>query len=595
MKFNKQKGIGSMLIVAAIALFAVAIPVTTNLVKQNQENRSQAAVGRDCTVAKFDPQAGFSINTLDDSKCDKLEWCGPKAGEVSKFVCYADFAITKPCLRDEMCLSDNCDSVSGKCAELIVSANNSTDETAEPSDPIDPAKGCNGDDSKCPNGKYCVAYESTYVCLDKKNIGELCTRPGACFSGNCVNSRCVEATSATPVSCKGLNGGYDDGKCLSSQFCLGTQTGYFCTNDHENGEKCTRDAMCKSNACSIMMQKCVPPPAGTKCQEYNYGEWSACKNGRQTRTYDGYLPQGCVGTPSMPPIISKVCQNTSTPSTSSSQKVDGVCGDSNNQTIGYIPTENLCITGEFSQVSYIPKTSVYNWRCLGSKGGRTVNCKATIAVDSEIPAIDVEVAPIKVYLKPNDTVKVESAVYPKNSTDAIFWYGKDLSKIAVDKEGEIKGVKNGTTDILAYSSTEKKYVTLKVTVTNSKVDAKCASVYKSTISNIKAKDDGTYDISKVNLCISGTPSNFTNDGDENTWKCTGFNGGKTVSCKVRTTSTNNKINGGCGIGGLVSSKPTSNLCSKGVPTVVVQNGPIYTWTCNGLGGGMAMRCSAIQR
>lgn len=44
------------------------------------------------------------------------------------------------------------------------------------------------------------------------------------------------------------------------------------------------------------------------CTDFNYSVWGACQsNNTQTRTYSGYLPAGCTGTPSGTPVLSQSC------------------------------------------------------------------------------------------------------------------------------------------------------------------------------------------------------------------------------------------------------------------------------------------------
>lgn len=90
----------------------------------------------------------------------------------------------------------------------------------------------------------------------------------------------------------------------------------------------------------------------------------------------------------------------------------------------------------------------------------------------------------------------------------------------------------------------------------------------------------------TNLCTSGTPSVVTDRGDRFTWSCGGVNGGNNISCEAPK-----KINAICGPNNntIVTTKPTTNLCTVGNPTAVTGNNP-YSWTCQGINGGDSVSC-----
>lgn len=90
----------------------------------------------------------------------------------------------------------------------------------------------------------------------------------------------------------------------------------------------------------------------------------------------------------------------------------------------------------------------------------------------------------------------------------------------------------------------------------------------------------------ANLCTSGAPSVVTDHGDRFTWSCGGVNGGNNISCEAPK-----KINAICGPNNntIVTTKPTTNLCTVGNPTAVTGNNP-YSWTCQGINGGDSVSC-----
>jgi hypothetical protein len=103
------------------------------------------------------------------------------------------------------------------------------------------------------------------------------------------------------------------------------------------------------------------------------------------------------------------------------------------------------------------------------------------------------------------------------------------------------------------------------------------------------------------LCASGTASAVTGTGPWN-WSCAGSNGGSTASCSAPASIMG--VNGVCGSanGRLLSSKPTSNLCSSGTASPVsgrvvgvpqlTSLSPPWIWSCFGSGNGSTAQCSA---
>jgi hypothetical protein len=61
-----------------------------------------------------------------------------------------------------------------------------------------------------------------------------------------------------------------------------------------------------------------------------------------------------------------------------SPRVDGVCGNANNQTFDYKPSRSLCSSGSASEVT--KNVSTYNWSCFGNNSGISVQCVANVYV-----------------------------------------------------------------------------------------------------------------------------------------------------------------------------------------------------------------------
>lgn len=93
-----------------------------------------------------------------------------------------------------------------------------------------------------------------------------------------------------------------------------------------------------------------------------------------------------------------------------------------------------------------------------------------------------------------------------------------------------------------------------------------------------------------NLCSSGSASSVTQSTDSWNWTCNSNNGGSNDTCSAPVQPP--AVNGTCGLanGTLVTSAPTTNLCTSGVTTGVSGSGP-WTWTCSGLNGGTDASCS----
>lgn len=96
----------------------------------------------------------------------------------------------------------------------------------------------------------------------------------------------------------------------------------------------------------------------------------------------------------------------------------------------------------------------------------------------------------------------------------------------------------------------------------------------------------------TNLCSAWTPvaAQLSTDGTSWEWMCSGINGGYNTYCWADYTPAWQE-NGACGStnGQTLNTTPTTNLCSAGLPTAVVGNGP-WSWTCQGTNTTAA--CSA---
>ncbi|MDD4409175.1 MAG: MG2 domain-containing protein [Candidatus Pacebacteria bacterium] len=114
----------------------------------------------------------------------------------------------------------------------------------------------------------------------------------------------------------------------------------------------------------------------------------------------------------------------------------------------------------------------------------------------------------------------------------------------------------------------------------SSVRGKCGSVNGQKLSS-KPEND---------LCKVGTPSQVSGEGPWS-WTCEGFNGGKATTCK--SLKVESSFDGRCGkvSGKKTAFAPDQDLCSVGKASEVLGFG-LWTWTCEGFGGGKSASCSA---
>jgi hypothetical protein len=97
-----------------------------------------------------------------------------------------------------------------------------------------------------------------------------------------------------------------------------------------------------------------------------------------------------------------------------------------------------------------------------------------------------------------------------------------------------------------------------------------------------------------NLCVAGGQSTVTTNSTTYTWTCDGISGGLSDACVANISG--EVTNGTCGSsdGQKFTSIPITNLCLTGVPTEVSGTGP-WTWTCNGVGTGATNQsCSSSK-
>lgn len=98
----------------------------------------------------------------------------------------------------------------------------------------------------------------------------------------------------------------------------------------------------------------------------------------------------------------------------------------------------------------------------------------------------------------------------------------------------------------------------------------------------------TYD--KDVLCSAGQLTAKRSNYGVLTWSCEGLHDGYDATCSAKLASA-----GSCGSaqGKTLSSFPTTNLCKLGEVTNQTEDDNYYTWSCEGVNGGNAARCTAF--
>ena len=85
MKFNRQRGVAQLVVVAVMAFLALGLPVVTKLVQQNQENRSQAASVCKCNNSAYGDAYSCSKNgyrwTCSETVTTSAKVCTPNTGK----------------------------------------------------------------------------------------------------------------------------------------------------------------------------------------------------------------------------------------------------------------------------------------------------------------------------------------------------------------------------------------------------------------------------------------------------------------------------------------------------------------------------------
>lgn len=321
-------------------VLAVALPITTSLVQNNQENRSQAADGSGC-VAKGGECRTFDTVLGSGAVCSKSDgW----AGKVVTGLCPGD-SHNRCCVKIE---DKGCSARGGICR--VVS-------------------GSPGDGSGYENGT--IVYG---LCGGSSNIR--CWIPNAAAPAPAAPAPAAPVVNEPALTCEGqiyllrysdiknagLNPqthydvyGKNEGRIWNSAVCIGDVRNY-CEGGVVKSFNCvagcdTSNSTCKDE-CAVGQTLCTSTTVLKYCEKQSDGgiRWNSktCEN--------GCANSACLG------------------------KVDGVCGASN----------NACTAGTLSDVS--DTQTEYKWKCVGSNNGATKDCSLAIPTTLTSPKLSFQVS-----------------------------------------------------------------------------------------------------------------------------------------------------------------------------------------------------------
>jgi len=313
-------------------------------------------------------------------------------------------------------------------------------------------------------------------------------------------------------------------------------------------------------------------------------------------------------------------------------KVDGLCGTANGKKYTSFPTSGLCASGN----DYVTRdNNAFSWNCQGVNGGSTVSCSAINAKPPKCGRYDQSVFSTEYqdlcfkkvddgytfFCDSNDddisygnyfcdegvplATDVQYSIYDGRSN--LSWYcvkelnGELVKSSQCNARIKIAGKCNTPEVVKAVGHICKQGVLVKLvklgntsywSCHGSDGFEVCIDNSSTQINGVCGPSHGASFTSKPTsgLCNAGTPTSVSGSGPWS-WRCSGSNGGSTVSCSAKKTSV--IVNGVCGPsnGASFTSKPKSGLCNAGTPTSVSGSGP-WSWICRGGVGGSSVVCRA---
>ena len=356
---NKQKGISQIFVMVIMLILAIALPVTANLVKKVQDNRSSAAVsscsskGGACVTSYTGMSSGItcsgSSGGTNGGTTNTSYSCLASDGSSSGKVC---------------CVPNSSNSTSGSAgigsgAEACVAKSGACQTNGGHLPDINTACSVNGK-----TGTY-----QTNLCVGQYNSGYRCCVPNAVVAVCTTGAKRCNANNTVDV-CSDRLGGWT----FSYTCSYGCESDGSCKNSCVGGAKqCSGDyiQVCISDSVGAFWQN-----TGSLCQ---YGcSAGVCK--------DAPTPAPVVCTPNCAcaanTLVGQTCSNgcSGTCAGTKPAPVNGALGPANGTIVTTKPTSSgACSAGSVDWTDDIATDSTYNWTCAGINGGTSVSGSATKA------------------------------------------------------------------------------------------------------------------------------------------------------------------------------------------------------------------------
>jgi hypothetical protein len=289
-KYFRQTGFVNTLVLIGLLILSVAIPVTTKLVEQNQENRSSAAIISTCKCSNTAYGDAYSCSknggkwtcvfsptntptpTKTPTPTPKLT-CGTNCSSCpDRSTCYSKTGCTW-------------NSSGDYCYGIINTPTPTKTPTHFPTKTPTPTPKltCSTNCSFCPDKSSC--YSKTGCTWNSS--GDYCY-------GTINTPTPTKALTITTCASK-------KGTCLLLGECK--------ADDGNNIGKYN----CQNNEiCCVIVNKTptVSSPTVTNkisCTSYVYSDWGECVNGTKSRKVTKLFPDGCTGQPTTTPLINTSC------------------------------------------------------------------------------------------------------------------------------------------------------------------------------------------------------------------------------------------------------------------------------------------------
>jgi len=299
--------------------------------------------------------------------------------------------------------------------------------------------------------------------------------------------------------------------------------------------------------------------------------------------------------------------------TASPTPINGVCGvASTKQYTSAPPQAELCSAGTPGPVT---GTGPWSWTCNGSNGGTSINCSAGLAPVLPAPPT-ASVASVSTGVQITwSTVSGATGYRIYRGGSLLFTVGSGTQSSYIDTAVAAGGnycytVSSTTTFTTPPSESAQTSAGCTIyspgpaplTAPSGVSATAITSGIRITWSPVSGAD--SYLLTRLNDNVVWTLGSSTTSYDDTTGLVPGVGYGYVVNAKrgsetspqsviVNAVAPTPPVNGACGSanGATFTSKPTTNLCNAGTPSLVNGTGP-WSWTCNGSNGGTSASCAA---